>query len=91
MSELANTAEVNDSNSGNAPDGSHMPRSLRGSMCNRFTMETDTSSQVSNGLAHGNQLSDDEGHENESNGEESSSRPPKIWISKSASMEHDLD
>lgn len=75
----------------------------KGSMCNRFTLETESSSMSNNGRndedsltdsrSHGNRFHLGDGLDNESELDEDGNRvrPPKIWISKSASMEHDLD
>ncbi len=62
------------------------PATDMGSMCNRFPMETESSSL--------SKAEDDEEDEEDTatfDEEGNRKRPPKIWISKSASMEHDLD
>ena len=88
----------------------------KGSMCNKFRPETDSSSLSNGQEANPDSQTDDPAEssfdtlENETtedgNGDGNGSkngndkgnltskrrkRPPKIWISKSASMEHDLD
>ena len=94
-------SSANTTNGNNSKDTNKDP----GSMCNRFHVEGATeSSTFSNGGVEddsGCTLDDQGTLDMEEEDEESGSgvdedgnrlkRPPKIWISKSASMEHDLD
>ncbi len=70
----------------------------------RFNLETESSSLQSNDQPAEEDVTQDDGEEGEAKGgsaeevfgekeeeEKDTIRPPKIWISKSASMEHDLD
>ena len=81
--------------------GSLVGPSEKGSMCNKFAMGDTESSSLSIGHLDDDDNNSDnnevfdapKGHETVSKdgaeGEEKKERPPKIWISKSASMEHD--
>ena len=76
--------------------GSLVGPSEKGSMCNKFAMGDTESSSLSIGHLDDNvdEVFVSEGPEtvsgeNGGEGEKKGERPPKIWISKSASMEHD--
>ena len=70
----------------------------KGSLTNKFGAETESSSVSNNGfdsekdgLKPGNVFEFNDDLDETEEDDDHPKRPPKIWISKSASMEHDLE
>ena len=75
--------------------GSLVGPSEKGSMCNKFAMGDTESSSLSIGHLDDDNVNNEVFAESETGGdydggdEQKGERTPKIWISRSASMEHD--